>query len=118
MRVYELSKEINVPNKELVEYLSKSNSDIKTHSSSVSDAEAESARKHFAKDQNASQTKEQAPKTDAPKAETTVKTDAPKDAAPKKKIFASYNPQNSGRKEVRDQRRPGDRREARPGDSL
>ena len=35
MRVYELSKEINVPNKELVEYLSKSNSDIKTHSSSV-----------------------------------------------------------------------------------
>ncbi|MDD6235675.1 MAG: translation initiation factor IF-2 [Lachnospiraceae bacterium] len=116
MRVYELSKEINVPNKELVEYLSKSNSDIKTHSSSVSDAEAESARKHFAKGQNAPQTKEQAPKTDAPKAETTVKTDAPKDAAPKKKIFASYNPQNSGRKEVRDQRRPGDRREARPGD--
>lgn len=48
MRVYELSKEINVPNKELVEYLSKSNSDIKTHSSSVSDAEAESARKYFA----------------------------------------------------------------------
>ena len=64
MRVYELSKEINVPNKELVEYLSKSNSDIKTHSSSVSDAEAESARKYFAKGRNTSETKEQAPKTE------------------------------------------------------
>ena len=114
MRVYELSKEINVPNKELVEYLSKSNSDIKTHSSSVSDAEAESARKYFAKGRNTSETKEQAPKTETPKTETpkteTPKTetaagaDASKDAAPRKKIFASYNPQNSGRKEVRDQR--------------
>ena len=131
MRVYELSKEINVPNKELVEYLSKSNSDIKTHSSSVSDAEAESARKYFAKGRNTSETKEQAPKTETPKTETpkteTPKTETPKtetaagadaskDAAPKKKIFASYNPQNSGRKEVRDQRRTGDRRDGRPGD--
>ena len=126
MRVYELSKEINVPNKELVEYLSKSNSDIKTHSSSVSDAEAESARKYFAKGRNTSETKEQAPKTETPKTETpkteTPKTetaagaDASKDAAPKKKIFASYNPQNSGRKEVRDQRRTGDRWDGRPGD--
>ena len=115
MRVYELSKEINVPNKELVEYLSKSNSDIKTHSSSVSDAEAESARKYFAKGRNTSETKEQAPKTE-PKTETAAGADASKDAAPKKKIFASYNPQNSGRKEVRDQRRTGDRRDGRPGD--
>ena len=125
MRVYELSKEINVPNKELVEYLSKSNSDIKTHSSSVSDAEAESARKYFAKGRNTSETKEQAPKTEpktetpkteTPKTETAAGADASKDAAPKKKIFASYNPQNSGRKEVRDQRRTGDRRDGRPGD--
>ncbi len=121
MRVYELSKEINVPNKELVEYLSKSNSDIKTHSSSVSDAEAESARKYFAKGHNTSETKEQAPKTEmpkteTPKTETAAGADASKDAAPKKKIFASYNPQNSGRKEVRDQRRTGDRRDGRPGD--
>ena len=121
MRVYELSKEINVPNKELVEYLSKSNSDIKTHSSSVSDAEAESARKYFAKGRNTSETKEQAPKTETPKTETpktetAAGADASKDAAPKKKIFASYNPQNSGRKEVRDQRRPSDRRDGRPGD--
>ena len=125
MRVYELSKEINVPNKELVEYLSKSNSDIKTHSSSVSDAEAESARKYFAKGRNTSETKEQAPKTEpktetpkteTPKTETAAGADASKDAAPKKKIFASYNPQNSGRKEVRDQRRTGDRWDGRPGD--
>ena len=126
MRVYELSKEINVPNKELVEYLSKSNSDIKTHSSSVSDAEAESARKYFAKGRNTSETKEQAPKTETPKTETpkteppktetAAGADASKDAAPKKKIFASYNPQNSGRKEVRDQRRTGDRRDGRTGD--
>ena len=121
MRVYELSKEINVPNKELVEYLSKSNSDIKTHSSSVSDAEAESARKYFAKGRTTSETKEQAPKTEmpkteTPKTETAAGADASKDAAPKKKIFASYNPQNSGRKEVRDQRRTGDRRDGRPGD--
>ena len=121
MRVYELSKEINVPNKELVEYLSKSNSDIKTHSSSVSDAEAESARKYFAKGRNTSETKEQTPKTETPKTETpktetAAGADASKDAAPKKKIFASYNPQNSGRKEVREQRRPSDRRDGRPGD--
>ena len=119
-----------MPNKELVEYLSKSNSDIKTHSSSVSDAEAESARKYFAKGRNTSETKEQAPKTETPKTETpkteppkteppktetAAGADASKDAAPKKKIFASYNPQNSGRKEVRDQRRTGDRRDGRPG---
>ena len=122
MRVYELSKEINVPNKELVEYLSKSNSDIKTHSSSVSDAEAENARKHFSKSKEAP-AKAEAPKAEAkteaaPKTETpAAKAEAPKDAAPKKKIFTSYNPQNSGRKEVRDQRRPGDRRhDGRPGD--
>ena len=92
----------------------------------MSDAEAESARKYFAKGRNTSETKEQAPKTETPKTETpkteTPKTetaagaDASKDAAPKKKIFASYNPQNSGRKEVRDQRRTGDRRDGRPGD--
>ena len=91
----------------------------------MSDAEAESARKYFAKGRNTSETKEQAPKTEpktetpkteTPKTETAAGADASKDAAPKKKIFASYNPQNSGRKEVRDQRRTGDRRDGRPGD--
>ena len=119
MRVYELSKEINVSNKELVEFLSASNSDIKTHSSSVSDAEADMARKHFAKPEPKSEPiaapKAQPAKT-AP-AEAVTEADEPKAEAPKKKIFSSYNPQNSGRKEVRDQRRPGDRRpDGRPGD--
>lgn len=134
MRVYELSKEINVSNKELVEFLSKSNGDIKTHSSSVSDAEAEMARKHFLKPEDKRETEKspvpQNRKNDSGKMQqtknepvkgasvaTAPKGDAPKADTPKKKIFSSYNPQNSGRKEVREQRRPGDRRpDGRPGD--
>ncbi len=126
MRVYELSKEINVSNKELVEFLSGVNSDIKTHSSSVSDADADKARKHFLKTETKNETVPEVKKKEAPKKTQPVKsepakteqpkTEQPKAEAPKKKIFSSYNPQNSGRKEVREQRRPGDRRPDRPGD--
>ncbi len=146
MRVHELSKELNVSNKELVEYLSADNSDIKSHMSSVSDSEAVKARKHFAKpapakgqadgkntareaDKNAASGAQKAKNPESPavpKAEPAreahqgeaVKGEAKKEESkkdePKKQIFRSFNPQNSGRKEVRNQRRPGDR-PAKPG---
>ena len=49
MRVHELSKEIDVPNKELVAYLSSKNSAIKNHMSSVSDNEIADAKEHSGK---------------------------------------------------------------------
>ena len=113
MRVYELSKEINVPNKEIIGYLSQQNSGITSHSSSITDAEAASAKAHFAKSEPKAEVKSE-PKTE-PKQE--VKPDAKTPESDKmaeqpkkeKRFFASYNPQNSGRKEVRDQRRSNDR---------
>lgn len=129
MRVHELSKEIDVPSKELVEYLSRTNSDIKTHMSSVSEEEAQAARKHFSKetktaDKPVDKPAEKAADKPAEKPAEKSAENAPKkenpggqEAAPKKekRIYASFNPQNSGRKEVRDQRRP-DNRQNKPGD--
>ena len=127
MRVHELSKEINVSNKELVELLSARNSEIKTHMSSLTDEEVSFAKKHFAP-----KTEQAKPKTEAIK--SPVKQEAPRSQAArpengnkpqgksngegkqgdnKKTISRVFNPQYSGRKEIRDQRRP-DNRNARP----
>ena len=130
MRVHELSKELNITNKELVELLAVNNSEIKSHMSSVSEQEAEYARKHFKK---ASEPVKEAPKAETPKTEAAKtetpkaeepkekasKAEEPKAEAPKKRISAVFNPQYSGRKEVREQRRPGERParpEGRPGE--
>ena len=47
MRVRELSKELNITNKELQEYLSVHNSEIKSHNSSLTDEEVAMAKKKF-----------------------------------------------------------------------
>ena len=74
MRVHELSKEINVSNKELVELLSARNSEIKTHMSSLTDEEVSFAKKHFAP-----KTEQAKPKTEAIK--SPVKQEAPRSQA-------------------------------------
>lgn len=113
MRVHELSKELNISNKELVEFLSVDNSDIKSHMSSVSEPEAGKARKHFEKPAPAPAVSEARPEPEKPSAPAEAKPAPAKEEGkkeePKKQIFRSFNPQNSGRKEVRNQRRPGDR---------
>ncbi len=122
MRVHELSKELNISNKELVEFLSADNSDIKSHMSSVSEPEAGKARKHFEKPAPAPAKNEAPAKSEKPSDAAEAKQEQKpaqakeegKKGEPKKQIFRSFNPQNSGRKEVRNQRRPGDR-PAKPG---
>ena len=116
MRVHELAKELNISSKELLEYLSSKNEKIKTSSNSVSEEEAADARKRFSKTEVKVETKpEEKPeiKAEEPKKQETVpdtKADN-KEAAPvKKKIVAVYNPQNSGRKDIRDQQRRNDNR--------
>ncbi len=119
MRVHELSKLINVKNNELVNYLSSVNSKITSHSCSITEEEAEMAKKHFMGAGNTDTVKQEKPAEKKEKpvsaekpAENTVKSeqrpenrgDKPEQA--KKRIFSSFNPQNSGRREVRDQRRP------------
>ncbi|MCM1309216.1 MAG: translation initiation factor IF-2, partial [Butyrivibrio sp.] len=100
---------------------------VKSHMSSVSESEAGKARKHFEKPAPAPVKSETKPKSEklseptvtvtATEAKPAQKPAAPKEGRreePKKQIFRSFNPQNSGRKEVRNQRRPGDR-PAKPG---
>ncbi len=123
MRVHELSKEIDVPNKELVAYLSSKNSAIKNHMSSVSDNEIADAKEHFGKSaavkaepaktepDKTEPVKDEQKKTDKPAEKTTEAVEPKKE----KRIFSSFNPQNSGRKEVRNQRK-FDGRQGRPGD--
>ena len=107
MRVHELSKELNVSNKELVEYLSVNNSEIKSHMSSLTDADVAAAKKKFAPAPAAEKTEQ--PKADKPKQDAAQGGDAPK-----KRISQVFNPQYSGRKEIRDQRKPEGQRPARP----
>ena len=80
IRVYELAKELNIPNKDLVEYLQKKLqlSEVKSHSSSIPVEEALKARHHYEKkmDPPASAkekvTPQKASKEPAPKTERSV----------------------------------------------
>ena len=99
-KIYELAKELNKQSKDIVEFLNKNGVEVKSHMSSVEDAQIEMVKKAFAPKKEAP--KAEAPKAEAPKAETvkaeSVKTEeAPKaEKAPKKKkIIALYNSQNS-----------------------
>ncbi len=112
MRVHELAKELNVNTKELFKFLSEKNDKIKTSSNSVSAEEAEMAKKHFMKKEE--------PETDvkAEKQEKQEKQEKPEktETPVKKKIVAVYNPQNSGRKDIRDQHRRNERDNERNND--
>ncbi|MGN0375044.1 MAG: translation initiation factor IF-2 [Butyrivibrio sp.] len=129
MRVHELSKEINVSNKELIELLSARNSEIKSHMSSLSEEEISYARKHFTAKPEEPKAEPKAPEKEQVKETVKATETAPAktvDAKPategktgenKKTISRVFNPQYSGRKEIREQRRPdgrGGRPDGRP----
>ncbi|EGN30599.1 hypothetical protein HMPREF0993_01099 [Lachnospiraceae bacterium 5_1_57FAA] len=77
IKVYELAKELDVPSKEVIEFLGGKNIEVKNHMSSLEDADADMARKALAKSN-----KDAAPKPEA---------EAPK----KKNIVHVFRPQNT-----------------------
>ena len=81
IKVYELAKELGVSNKEIVDFLRSKNIEVKTHMSSVEDADADVVRNTFSKGEKTA---------DKPEAE-----------APKKKnivhVFRPQNTQNGGK---------------------
>ena len=116
MRVHELAKELNINSKELLEFLSSKNEKIKTSSNSVSEDEIALAKKQFVKKEQKPVTEnkpefKEAKEVKETKEQTKEQTkeesaQAPKQDAPvKKKIVSVYNPQNSGRKDIRDSQR-------------
>ncbi len=78
IKIYELAKELNVSNKEIIEFLNGKNIEAKSHMSSLEDADAQNVRKAFKKDA-------------APKAEASKEAEAPK----KKNIVHVFRPQNT-----------------------
>ena len=117
MRVHELAKELNINSKELLEFLSSKNEKIKTSSNSVSEDEIALAKKQFVKKEQKLVT-ENKPEKEAKEAKETKEqpkeesAQAPKQDAPvKKKIVSVYNPQNSGRKDIRDSQRKNNNRD-------
>ena len=104
MRVNELSKQIGKSNKEVLEILQKNHFDVKSHSSKVTEEQAEAVRCFLA----GAKRQTTASKTDTGKAETNRVEDIKKEPLeaekkeaekttepPKKRIVAVYRPQNS-----------------------
>ena len=126
MRVHELAKELNINSKELLEFLSSKNEKIKTSSNSVSEDEIALAKKQFVKKEQKPVTENKPEFKEAKEVKETKKqtkeqtkeqtkdesAQAPKQDAPvKKKIVSVYNPQNSGRKDIRDSQRKNNNRD-------
>ena len=83
-KIYELAKELNKSNKEVMEVLSKNGIEVKSHLNAIEEDQAALVKKAFA------------PKVEAPKAEVPKTDEARAEEAPKKKkIVALYNAQNS-----------------------
>ena len=105
MKVYELAKELGKSSKELLEFLSGKNIEVKSHMSSIEDKEIALARNAFGGKHEGTETEKPAA---VPKAEAEAKTET---AAPKKKnIVRVFRPQNT-----RDGGRGGNRQGVRPG---
>ncbi len=112
-KIHELAKELNKPSKDIVDYLNKNGVEVKSHMSSIEDAQIEMVKKEFGP-------KTETPKAEAPKAEEGKKEEAPK----KKKIIALYNSQNSRggvkpnpqKRETERRPRPDGERRPRPQD--
>ena len=118
MRVHELAKELNINSKELLEFLSSKNEKIKTSSNSVSEDEIALAKKQFVKKEQKPVTENKPEFKEAKEVKETKEqtkeesAQAPKQDAPvKKKIVSVYNPQNSGRKDIRDSQRKNNNRD-------
>ena len=115
-RIYELSKELNLKNSDIVEFLQSKNVDVKSHSSSIDDDAVDMVKKHFGKGTTVQKTeapkeiKEQPVKAEAaPKQENNTaqpaKSEQPKQPEQKKPhITAVFNPHNSERRDIRDNR--------------
>ena len=114
--IYELSKELNLKNSDIVEFLQSKNVDVKSHSSSIDDDAVDMVKKHFGKGTTVQKTeapkeiKEQPVKAEAaPKQENNTaqpaKSEQPKQPEQKKShITAVFNPHNSERRDIRDNR--------------
>ena len=88
-KIYELAKELNKSNKEVMEVLSKNGIEVKSHLNAIEEDQAALVKKAFAP-------KVEVPKAEAPKAEAPKTEEAKAEEAPKKKkIVALYNAQNS-----------------------
>ena len=89
VKVHELAKELNIQSKEILEYLSEQNIEVKSHMSSIEDDVIRVVKKKFAKSEPVKEEKA------APKA--AEKEEDAHQERPKKKssITAVYNPQNS-----------------------
>ncbi len=96
VKIYELAKELNVPSKDVVEFLSKNNVDVKNHMSTIEEKEADMVKNGLGKNL----------KTE------TASGDAAKTASegPKKKnivhVFRPQNTQNAGRQGRKSGNRP------------
>ena len=64
IKVYELAKELDVPSKEVIEFLGGKNIEVKNHMSSLEDADADMARKALTKGNKDAAAK---PEAEAPK---------------------------------------------------
>ena len=89
VKVHELAKELNIQSKEILQYLSEQNIEVKSHMSSIEDDVIRVVKKKFAKSEPVKEEKA------APKA--AEKEEDAHQERPKKKssITAVYNPQNS-----------------------
>ena len=89
IKIYELAKELDVPSKDVIEFLTEKNIEVKNHMSTLEDSEADMTRKALAKRK-------------APEAKT--EQEAPK----KKNIVHVLRPQNT-QNGAKQGRRPGNR---------
>ena len=117
MRIYELSKELDLKNSDIVEFLQSKNVDVKSHSSSIDDTAIDMVKKHFGKGTTVQNTEapkeikeqtartEMAAKSSEDAAQPVKSEQQAKPAEKKSHITAVYNPHNSDRKDIRDNRR-------------
>jgi len=96
MRVYDLAKELDISNKEIIDFLSEQNIEAKSHSSTLEETEVALVKNKFGRKASANPAA----------AENDVKKERPKKKAT---ISAVYNPQNSklGDRKGNGQRRGG-----------
>ena len=107
MRVHELAKELLKSNKDLINFLTEKEIEVKSHMSTLTDEQVSMVKKAFAEKKAAP-----APAPAAPAAQqAAVKPEAPAAPPKKKKIIAVYNTHNSktGIKDPRGEKKPGNR---------
>ncbi len=106
LRVYELAKQYGVDNKVVKKILTDNGVEVKSHMSSITDAEAEIVRKEL--NQKSAQTQNNETKAEG------KKTEEKKPEAKKKHVTEVYKPENSGNKKTQNAGRKGDKNQNRP----